>query len=118
MADSYTPPRNFLNFFSEPDFGVFDGVHRPVHDRLVTWIGRIRRVLAPRGPSPPTRQELIDHKHRLEGEIRQLNRRINAGAVGQPGGGGGESLGAMQSRLERLRAEHLETRLRIDRTPH
>ena len=76
-------------------------------------------MLAPRRASALTRQELIDHKHRLEGEIRQLNRRINAGAVGQPGGGGGaESLGVMQSRLDRLRAEHLETRLRIDRTPH
>lgn len=85
----------------------------------MTWFGRIRRVFAPRRASAPTRQELIDHKHRLEGEIRQLNRRINAGAVGQPGGGGPqESLGTMQSRLERLRAEHLETRLRIDRTPH
>jgi len=54
---------------------------------------------------------LIDRKHRIEGEIRQLNRRISSGLERH------EKVGHFQKQVERLRAEHLETRLRIDRTP-
>lgn len=59
----------------------------------------------------PTRAELIDRKHRLQGEIEQLNRRIQAGNQR------GENTGSLQARVEQLRHEHHQTRLRIDRTP-
>ena len=60
---------------------------------------------------PESRAALIDRKHRIEGEIRQLNRRISSGLERH------EKVGHFQKQVERLRAEHLETRLRIDRTP-
>lgn len=69
----------------------------------------IRRLLGLGGQ--PTRAELIDRKHRLQGEIDQLNRRIRAGNQR------GENTASLQARVERLQHEHLETRLRIDRTP-
>ncbi len=59
----------------------------------------------------PTRAELIDRKHRLQGEIEQLNRRIRAGVQR------GDDVSSLQARVERLRHEHHQTRLRIDRTP-
>lgn len=59
----------------------------------------------------PTRAELIDRKHRLQGEIEQLNRRIRVGVQR------GDDVSSLQARAERLRHEHHETRLRIDRTP-
>ncbi len=59
----------------------------------------------------PTRAELIDRKHRLQAEIEQVNRRIRAEE------GRGNDVGALQARVERLRADHMDTRLRIDRTP-
>ena len=59
----------------------------------------------------PTRAELIDQKHRLQGEIEQLNRQIRAG-IQQ-----GRDVGSLQASVERLRHEHHQTRLRIDRTP-
>jgi len=75
---------------------------------LPKWLQR-RRRFGRRGPEV-SRQALIDRKHRLEGEIRQLNGRISAGAAR------GENIRALQARVDRLRSEHLETRLRIDRT--
>lgn len=69
----------------------------------------IRRRL--RLDDQPTRAELIDRKHRLAGEIEQLNRRIRAGTER------GDDVGSLQARVERLRHEHHQTRLRIDRTP-
>ncbi|MCP4307691.1 MAG: hypothetical protein GY926_08235 [bacterium] len=60
--------------------------------------------------SKPTRQELIDLKHRLEGEIRALaadvQRRRNRGAP----------VDEMEARLATMRHQHHQTRLRIDRT--
>lgn len=61
--------------------------------------------------SQPTRAELIDRKHRLQGEIEQLNRRIRTA------GERGDDVGSLQARVQRLRDEHHQTRLRIDRTP-
>ncbi len=69
----------------------------------------LRRLLGFR--DQPTRAELIDRKHRLQGEIDQLNRRIRAGSQR------GDDVGALQSRVSRLREEHMRTRLKIDRTP-
>lgn len=69
----------------------------------------IRRWL--RLADQPTRAELIDRKHRLQGEIEQLNRRIRAGIQR------GDDVSSLQARAERLRHEHHQTRLRIDRTP-
>lgn len=64
-----------------------------------------------RAGSRPSRAELIDRKHRLQAEIDQLNGRIRAEEAR------GNDVGALRTRVERLRAEHMETRLRIDRTP-
>lgn len=61
--------------------------------------------------SRPTRAELIDRKHELQAEIEQLRRRIRAE------GARGKDVEALQARLTRLQARHMETRLRIDRTP-
>ncbi|MDH3301442.1 MAG: hypothetical protein OES24_13135 [Acidimicrobiia bacterium] len=66
------------------------------------WFGLDRRL---------SRAELIDRKHRLQGEIDQLNRRIRAGTRR------GENVAPLQARVEQLRDEHHQTRLRIDRTP-
>jgi hypothetical protein len=58
----------------------------------------------------PSRQQLIDRKHQLEGEIRSLaaeaNRRRKRG----------EPVTDLERRLETTRQRHHETRLRIDRT--
>lgn len=59
----------------------------------------------------PTRAELIDRKHQLQAEIDQLNRRIQVEQAR------GKDVATLQAGLERLRAQHMETRLRIDRTP-
>jgi hypothetical protein len=58
----------------------------------------------------PGREELIDRKHRLEGEIRVLaaevkRRRRRGGSVTE-----------LERRLAAMRQRHHQTRLRIDRT--
>ena len=57
----------------------------------------------------PTRSELIDRKHELEGEIRSLRaelRRLEARRASTSG---------IQRRIERLRDLHYRTRQEIDR---
>jgi hypothetical protein len=106
-----TPPTNWTRLaVSHP--APSDGL-KPVPNReadtvefVLTYLRRWLRL-----DSRPTRAELIDHKHRLQAEIDQLNRRVRAE------GARGNDVGALQARLERLRGEHIETRLRIDRTP-
>lgn len=60
--------------------------------------------------SQPGRAELIDLKHRLEGEIRvlaaELKRQRQRGAP----------LDDLEARLVRMRQRHHDTRLQIDRT--
>ena len=59
----------------------------------------------------PSRQELIERKHQLEGEIQALaaevKRRRRRGAP----------VDELERRLATLRHQHHETRLRIDQTP-
>ena len=57
----------------------------------------------------PTRRQLIERKHQLEGEIRMLAaevRRLRSR---------GADVASHESRLGRLRSEHHQTRLAIDR---
>ncbi|MDX2343185.1 MAG: hypothetical protein QNL12_05325 [Acidimicrobiia bacterium] len=58
----------------------------------------------------PTRSELIDRKHQLEGEIRALaadvKRSRNRGAP----------VDELEARLATMRHQHHQIRLRIDRT--
>ena len=58
----------------------------------------------------PTRAELIDRKHQLDGEIRMLAaevKRLRARGV---------DTAAKEVRLRKLRSDHHATRLQIDRT--
>lgn len=65
-----------------------------------------------RRSAQPSREELIDRKHRLEGEIRMLaaevKRRRRRGA----------SVPELEQRLAAMRHQHHQTRLQIDRTRH
>ncbi len=58
---------------------------------------------------PPGRAELIERKHRLEGEINvlsaELRRRQRLG----------ESTGDLERKLEQARSRHHQTRMEIDR---
>jgi hypothetical protein len=58
----------------------------------------------------PTRQDLIDRKHRLEGEIRALASEVSKLRAR------GADVDGIEARLARMRHEHHQTRLRIDRT--
>jgi hypothetical protein len=64
-----------------------------------------------RRSSNPSRRQLIDRKHRLEGEIRMLAAEVRRLQ------GRGVDVGSQEAQLARLRSEHLETRLAIDRAP-
>ena len=58
-----------------------------------------------------SRIDLIERKHALEGEIRVLAaevRRMRSRGI---------DVGSHESQLDRLRSEHHETRLAIDRAP-
>ncbi|MDJ0496371.1 MAG: hypothetical protein QNJ89_00980 [Acidimicrobiia bacterium] len=57
------------------------------------------------------RQELIDRKYQLEGEIRMLTaeiRRLRSRGI---------DVGRQEAQLGKLRSEHHQTRLAIDRAP-
>ncbi|MDJ0955079.1 MAG: hypothetical protein QNJ81_15475 [Acidimicrobiia bacterium] len=58
----------------------------------------------------PSRQELIDRKHALAGEIRSLTAEVERRRSR------GEAVADLEQRLASLRHQHHETRLRIDRT--
>ncbi len=58
----------------------------------------------------PSRQELIDRKHHLAGEIRALTAEVERRRKR------GETVVDLERRLQTLRYQHHETRLRIDRT--
>jgi len=58
----------------------------------------------------PKRQELIDRKHQLAGEIRSLTAEVNRRRARR------EPIGHLEQRLAKLRHDHHQTRLRIDRT--
>ena len=58
----------------------------------------------------PTRAELIERKHQLEGQIRVLAAELKRRRAR------GLSTGSLEARLDRLRTRHYETRLQIDRT--
>ncbi len=60
--------------------------------------------------SRPTRQELIDRKHQLEGEIQTLGREVERRRRR------GASVVELEARLATIRHQHHQTRLRIDRT--
>ncbi len=68
------------------------------------------RWLRRRSPSP-TRRELIDRKHGLEGEIANLSAEVRR--LHQRGA----DAASQENRLTRLRTEHYQTRLAIDRSP-
>ena len=58
----------------------------------------------------PSRRELIDRKHRLDGEIRSLAAEVRRRR------GRGEDVSGLETRLVGLRRRHYQTRLEIDRT--
>jgi hypothetical protein len=58
----------------------------------------------------PSRQELIDRKHQLDGEIRSLAAEVRRRRSR------GEDVTGLEARLGGLRRRHYETRLEIDRT--
>ncbi len=59
---------------------------------------------------PPTRPELVERKHQLEGQINVLAAELKRrGARGEP-------TGAVEARLNQMRNQHYQTRLQIDRT--
>lgn len=58
------------------------------------------------------RSELIDRKHRLEGEIRSLSREVERRRSA------GRDVADMEARLASLQYQHHQTRLAIDRTGH
>ena len=58
----------------------------------------------------PSRAELVDRKHQLEGQINVLAAELKRlGARGEP-------TDALEARLDQLRNRHHQTRLQIDRT--
>lgn len=57
----------------------------------------------------PTRTELIERKHRLEGEINTLQAELRRQSMR------GDDTALTESRLARARQRHYETRLEIDR---
>lgn len=60
--------------------------------------------------SRPSRQELIQRKHQLAGEIRALGAEVERRRAQ------GEEVGDKERRLASLRHLHHQTRLEIDRT--
>ena len=58
----------------------------------------------------PSRTELIERKHRLEGEIAALRNEIRRRETS------GRSVGDAPARLQLLQDQHLRTRLEIDRS--
>jgi hypothetical protein len=68
------------------------------------------RLFRRRRPTGPTRQELIDRKHELEGEIRSI-----AGEV-QRQRSRGRDVAELEAQMARLRDQHHQTRMQIDRT--
>jgi hypothetical protein len=58
----------------------------------------------------PSRQDLIDHKHQLEGEIRALASEVAKQRAR------GLDVDQLDARLARMRQRHHQTRLKIDRT--
>jgi hypothetical protein len=67
---------------------------------MMRWLRRQR----------PTRQELIDRKHHLEGEIRMLASEVAKQRAR------GVDVDQLEARLARMRHQHHQTRLQIDRT--
>ena len=57
----------------------------------------------------PTKAELVEKKHRLEGEINVLSAEVRRRRSR------GESTAETERRLERARTLHYQTRLEIDR---
>ena len=57
------------------------------------------------------RAELIELKRQIEGEINLLQLELKRKSAW------GEPTGDVQARIERLRSEHYQTRLEIDRAP-
>jgi len=66
------------------------------------------KSLRPRRPQPG-RAELIDRKHRLEGEISMLAAEVRRLRTS------GRPTGDVTPRLEKARSKHYQTRLEIDR---
>ncbi len=71
-----------------------------IGERLRQWLRR----------QPPGRAELVERKHRLEGEINTLV------AEARRRRGRGEDPGDVERRLAQARQRHYQTRLEIDRT--
>lgn len=60
----------------------------------------------------PGRQELIDRKHRIAGEITMLSAEVRRRhASGRP-------VGDREQQLAQLRSQHYRTRLEIDQAQH
>ena len=60
----------------------------------------------------PTRAELIERKHQLEGQINVLAAELRRRSAR------GEPTDSIETRLDQLRDRHHQTRLLIDRTGH
>lgn len=72
----------------------------PYHRNMAWWNKR----------SHPTRAELIERKHQLEGHINVLASEVKRRRKN------GEPVGDLEARLDHLRSRHYQTRLDIDRT--
>lgn len=73
-------------------------------------VGWLRRLLGGREDPAEKRARLVDRKHQLEGEIRQLQREARTRRAR------GEDVSGLEARVGRLQNEHYQLRLKIDRT--
>lgn len=73
-------------------------------------IDRVRSIFGSPVEPGERRARLVDRKHQLEGEIRQLQRQSRSRA------GRGEDVSDLESRITSLQAQHYQLRLKIDRT--
>lgn len=76
------------------------GAALPYHRNMAWWNKR----------RPPSRAELIERKHQLEGRINVLAAEVKRRRKS------GEPVGDLEARLDHLRSRHYQTRLEIDRT--
>lgn len=74
---------------------------------VVDWI---RRAFRSEADAEDRRARLVDRKHQLEGEIRQLQRESRSRAAR------GEDVSDLEARITSLQSQHYQLRLKIDRT--
>lgn len=76
-----------------------------------SMFGWLRRLFASIDGDPEDRRaRLVDRKHQMEGEIRQLQRESRARSAR------GEDVGGLEARIASLQSKHYQLRLEIDRT--